>query len=108
MDGPLQKLYNAGLKGNLSLFIQNFCIDRKIKVRLGNSYSDLYGVQKGIPQGTVFSSSCFMIALNDINDSLSSNIHFALSVDDYVIYASGSIAHVLERRPLTAINKLSQ
>ena len=49
-----------------------------------------------------------MIAINDINDSLPPNIQSALYVDDYVIYASGSIPHMLERRLQTAINKLSQ
>ena len=105
----MQELYNAGLRGNLPLFIQNFLIDKKIKikVRVRNNYSYLKAVQGNIPQGSVLSFTCFMIAINDTNNSLPPNIQSALYVDDYVIYASGSIPHMLERRLQTAINKLS-
>ena len=56
----------------------------------------------------MLSCTCFLTAIDDMNDSLPRNIQSALYVDDCVIYASGSIPHMLERRLQTTINKLSR
>lgn len=104
--GILLKLHDAGLKGNLPEFIRNFLKDRRIQVRVGNCLSDSIIVKEGIPQGSVLSCTCFMLAINDINNNIPATITSTLYVDDFTIYASGNIPHLIERRLQTAINNL--
>ena len=59
---------------------------------------------EGIPQGRVLSCTCFMVVVNEIDSCLLPNINSALYVDDYVIYASGSVSHIIERRLQNAIS----
>ena len=53
--GILQKFHQYGLRGSLPNFIKGFLLNRSIKVRVGNSLSEEYAVDEGIPQGSVLS-----------------------------------------------------
>lgn len=64
--GVLMKMHKYGLGGNLPKFVNNFINDRKIQVRVGKALSNVVELQQGIPQGSVLSCTCFMIAINDI------------------------------------------
>lgn len=105
--GVMKNLYNYGLRGHLPVFIQNFMSDRKIKVRIGNTLSDAVVVPQGIPQGSVLSCTCFIVAINTIIDYLPNNVKATLYVDDYTIYSSGNVPQLIERRIQTAINRLT-
>ena len=74
----LHSLYEMGLRGNLPYFIQNFLTERKFWVRVGPSQSDLTEQVEGIPQGSVLSVTCFAIAINDIAQALSREVHCTL------------------------------
>jgi ribonuclease HI len=106
--GILQNLYNYGMRGNLPLFIQNFLTERVIRVRNGDTMSDSYPLQEGVPQGSVLSCTCFLIAINHITDNIPHNIKSCVYVDDLVIYASGGSSSLIERRLQTAINGITR
>ena len=65
-------------------------------------------VSDGIPQGSVLSCTCFMIAINDIVRVLPQHVQSTLYVDDFAIYTSGSVLHLMERRIQIAINNLTK
>ena len=104
--GILQHLHTFGLRGNLPLFIRGFLSDRRIRVRLADTHSNECIVEEGIPQGSVLSCSCFMIAMNDITQNLPFSVDSTLYVDDYAIFASGPDPRTIQRRLQVAINHL--
>ena len=63
-------------------------------------------VPGGIPQGSVLSCTCFMVAINSITGSLTHDVKSALYVDDFTTYASGHFTHLNERRIQVVINRL--
>ena len=104
----MEKLQKFGLTGNLPLFVKNFLSDRKIKVRVGSTYSNLVDVSEGVPQGSVLSCTLFAIAINDILENLPHGVRALLYVDDLTIYTSGSSTNLIERRLQLAINQLEK
>lgn len=106
--GILTKLWEYRLRGHLPTFIANFLTNRQIKVRIGNSFSNSYIIKNGIPQGSVLSCTCFLIAMNDISKYVAQGINQLLYVDDFTIYASGTNVTALQRRLQTALNSLGR
>lgn len=106
--GVVRKLHEFGMRGHLPEFIRGFMTNRKIKVRVGNVLSEPVEVPEGTPQGSVLSCTCFMVAINSIASTVSENVKATLYVDDFAIYASGSVPHILERRLQVTINKLQE
>ena len=102
----LQELYNSGMRGNLPQFISNFLSHRKIIVRVGNTLSRPHALPGGIPQGSVLSCTCFLLAINTIINDIPIGIGTTLYVDDLAIYASSSMSSLAERRLQLALNRL--
>ena len=93
----VMKMQEYGMRGNLLHFINNFLNNRKIKVRINNNYSSSHHMLEGTPQGSVLSCTCFLIAINEIADSLPSLGKGTLYVDDFAIYASSSRPQIIVR-----------
>ena len=106
--GVIKKLNSWGVGGNLLMYIKNFLTDRKITVRVGNTYSDTVESAEGIPQGSVLSCTLFMVAIDGIGKELPPGVSSVLYVDDYAIYTSGSMPHMIERRLQVALNGLQR
>lgn len=104
--GILKNLHEFGLRGHLPQFVAGFLSDRRIRVRLAATLSSEYPLDQGIPQGSVLSCTCFMVAINTINNSLPHSVGSTLYVDDFAIYASGSDSRMVQRQLQLAINKL--
>lgn len=106
--GVMMNLHRYGLRGNLPIFIKNFMSDRKICVRVGTAISESKSVLEGIPQGSVLSCTCFMVAMNTITDNIPQNVNSLLYVDDFTIFSSGLAPHSIERRLQITINGLER
>ena len=65
--GIMKDLHDAGLKGKMPLFIQNFLADRVFRVRLGSEASDLHDQDMGVPQGSILSVTLFVLKINSIS-----------------------------------------
>ena len=102
----VKNLHNYSVRGNMLQFTKKFLAEEQLKVRIGNIMSRTVLYSEGIPQGSVLSCTCFMVAVNEIDNYLPRNINSALYVDEYIIYASGSVPHMIERRLQNAINRL--
>ena len=63
-NGILLDLYKTGLCGRLPMFICDFLSDRYFKVHVGNTYSDPYSQEAGVPQGSILSVTLFSLQIN--------------------------------------------
>ena len=104
--GLFERLHHLELKGNLPIFIRNFLTNRKIQVRIGKTLSRPVQLQGGIAQGSVLSCSCFMIAIDNISETIPPSVKATLYVDDLAIYASGSFIETIERTLQRTINNI--
>ena len=68
----LMKLLSMGLCGHLLKWIGNFILVRKHSVIVDGVSSDVGRVRSGVPQGSVFGPLLFIIAIVDIDASLTS------------------------------------
>ena len=62
----LSKLKESNIRGNMISFIKNFLSDRKFSCMVGNSASDWYSLENGVPQGSVISVTLFLLAIDDV------------------------------------------
>ena len=65
-EGLLFKLQQLNVPNYLLKWLYNYFQDRKIKVRLGTSYSDENPLEAGVPQGAVLSPTLFNVMLSDL------------------------------------------
>ena len=63
----LSKLKFYGLSDDAIRLLQNYLSDREQYVQLGNIKSQLHGISRGIPQGSVMGPLMFNILVNDLN-----------------------------------------
>ena len=69
-----------GITGNTNKWIQNFLINRTQQVVVEGKCSYTGAVTSGVPQGSVFGPTLFLIYINDLGDSIKSTIR--LFADD--------------------------
>jgi ribonuclease HI len=104
--GILQQLYNHNLRGNLPVFIQNFLSKRFFRVRIGNTLSDIFIQEEGVPQGSVLSVTLFIVAIDKILLDLPSSVTGNLYVDDLHISCEGTDICFIERQLQGAVNRI--
>jgi ribonuclease HI len=106
--GILRQLYNHDIRGNLAIFIQNFLYLRNFKVRVGNTMSDVFIQEEGVPQGSVLSVTLFILAIDKILGEIPTSVKGSLYVDDLHISCEGSDMRYINRQLQTAVNKISK
>ncbi|GBM30988.1 RNA-directed DNA polymerase from mobile element jockey [Araneus ventricosus] len=106
--GILKDLYGIDFKGNLPIFIQNFLKTRSFRVRIGNTLSDVFYQEEGVPQGSVLSVILFIIKINDVIKQLPTGVNGSLFVDDREIHCSGEDMGFVERKLQEAVNEISE
>ena len=80
----LHKLRCYGVKGSLHTWIKSFLCKRQMKVVVNGESSQETEVISGVPQGTVLGPLLFLVHINDLPDSVSSNVR--LFADDCLLY----------------------
>ena len=104
--GVIQTIYNWGLKGNLARFICSFLANRKFRVRIGNTFSDTYTLENGIPQGSTLSVTLFAIAVNKLLEDIDPRVGRSLYVDDLAIFYADKNMEEVEQTIQRTINKI--
>ena len=82
----LMKLEHFGVRGRLLKWISDFLKARRNQVRVEQSFSDVYGVVSGVPQGSVLGPLLFTVYISDLDHHLSSQILFF--ADDTKIFSN--------------------
>ena len=81
---PVAKLRNYGICGKTSEWIKCFLEGHTQSRILDAEVSDSVSVLSGVPQGSVLGPCLFIFYINDLPDSLSSNVR--LFADDTIVY----------------------
>jgi len=84
----IEKLRALGIQGDLIRWIEQFLINRTMRVGVRGSLSDLINVLSGVPHGSVLAPLLFLLFVNDLSDWITANIK--LFADDTKIWQSRS------------------
>jgi len=95
--GIMRYLHDAGLRGRLPCFIENFLKNRKFCVRLNSCLSDQFDQEMGVPQGSILSLILFAHKINSIVKTISPGVEYSLYVDDFLICYRSKHIHIIER-----------
>ena len=107
-EGLIIKLYDAGVRGRMLNWIQDFLKNRVIQVRVGEAMSNGTYIENGTPQGSVISPVLFNVMVNDIFKDIGSGFGFALFADDGTVWKRGrNIKHITEKIQ-EALNKIME
>ena len=80
----LYKLQTHGVQGKTLRWIESFLVGRSQTVVLNRNSSDKLQVSSGVPQGSVLGHILFLLYINDLPDSLQSQV--CLFADDTAVY----------------------
>ena len=84
-DKLLYKLYAYGIRGNVLNWISGFLKNRTFKVKVNNSFSDIFDVCSSVPQGSVLGPLLFLLYVNDITSAVK-NSYVKLYADDLSVF----------------------
>ena len=107
-DYIIRKLISYGVRGHLLHFMKGFLSNRRISVRVNSTHSDVYTLTEGIPQGSVLSCTCFLVAINDIEKDLPRGVGRTLYVDDFTIYYRARRITTARRQIQIALRKIEE
>ena len=86
--GLIFKLKQNGISGGLLIILENYLSNRKQRVLINGSASEWGEIESGVPQGSVLGPLLFLIYINDLENSIKSQIKFF--ADDMSLF---SIVH---------------
>ncbi|XP_072400742.1 uncharacterized protein [Diabrotica undecimpunctata] len=86
----IKKLHASNIRGHCLACIENLLKDFSFQVRVNNVYSDFYTAENGTSQGSVLSSTLFLVAINNILNKLHKPLKARLYADDLVVYIKGA------------------
>ena len=85
----IDRISAIGVSGSVLRWLDNFLNDRRQRVRVGTTVSELQNVTSGIVQGSVLGPTLFNIFINNIDTSVK-NSKILKYADDIRIYLSSS------------------
>ena len=84
-QGLLFKLKQNGIDGKLLCLFKSYLTNRKQRVALNGCFSDYSLIESGVPQGSVLGPLLFLIYINDLENSMKSNVKFF--ADDTMLFS---------------------
>ena len=97
-NGIMNDLHNIVLKGKLPNFIKAFLSDRKFRVYISSTLSNIQNQEEGVPQGSILSVTLFDIKINSITNRLNPGVDKYLFVDDFCISSTSKYLCTTERQ----------
>ena len=88
VDGVLLKLFKFGLLGNILIWVRDYLNNRSFQVKVGDTLSDTYFLDNGVPQGGCLSPLLFNIMMHDF-PSLQTDSFKSIFADDCNLCRSG-------------------
>ena len=102
----LSKLISLDLSLCFVECIQSYSSNRRSKVRICNSYSRIFRLRRGVPQGSVLGPVLFSLYINDLPTFLSTSVKTSLYADDLAIWASSPNVECATSTVQAALNRL--
>ena len=84
-EGLVFQLKQNGVSGILLRLLDNYLRNRKQRVVLNGSFADYSLVNSGVPQGSVLVPLLFFIYINDLENTIKSNVKFF--ADDTMLFS---------------------
>jgi len=81
----IDKLRGSGINGSLLRWIDQFLLDRKMRVQVNGSLSDWFKVFSGVPQGSVLGPLLFLVYVQDLPQWVTNSI--MMFADDTKLWA---------------------
>ena len=106
--GIIQDLHKIGLRGRLPVFVSEYLRDSQIRVWIGNTLSDEFYPEEGVPTGGVLAVTSFGLRINELPSLIAKDILRALFVDDLVICFIGRSLDTIERHLQQAVNAIQE
>lgn len=104
----LKQLHDWGFRGRLPLLLRSFLSERFYRYRVGNTLSNRFTQENGVPQGSVLSVTLFAIAINGITSTVRAPVKSSLFVDDFAIFCSSSSLVGLARQLQLTLGRLEE
>ena len=82
----LKNLNKYNVKGNMYNYCKDFMTDRKFNVSVGDSISETFTQDNGVPQGSVISPTLFLVSVNEISKVLDFNTPSGQFADDAALW----------------------
>ncbi|KAL4096826.1 hypothetical protein QTP88_021709 [Uroleucon formosanum] len=93
--------------GNMFMYITNFLKERQFQVKVSHTLSKTFCQENGIPQGSSLAVTLFLLAINDIDETIKVPVKANLFADDFnIFYRSNNLKTVQELLQISA-NSLS-
>ena len=106
--GIMKDLHELGIRGKMPIFIKGFLEHRSFRVRLGQTLSDTYEQEMGVPQGSIMSVTLFLLKINSIAKIIDQDIDGSLFVDDFSIICSSPNMSSIEEKLQKCLNKIEK
>ena len=103
-EGLLVKLFRLGLRGRIFSFVRSFISNRFIQTRVGGCLSSPFGVENGVPQGSVISPVLFLVMINDL--VVSDLKYVSIFADDTAFWINGSNITILNKQLQRAFDEI--
>ena len=84
--GLLHRLNSYGISGQIFGLISSFLSYKWLRVVLNGKSSQVYPVKAGVPQGSIFGPTLFLLYINDLPDDVICNV--AIYADDTTLYSN--------------------
>ena len=105
-EGLLYKLKQLEVPNYLLKWLYNYFEDRKIKVRLGASYSSERNLEAGVPQGAVLSPILFNVMLSDLPED--ENVKVISYADDITLISTDKSIHTARNYMQSYLNNITK
>lgn len=102
----LLKLEHYGVRGCLLLWIRDFLVKRRYRVRVNGSLSGQHCVGSGVPQGSVLGPLLFLVYISDLAADIKTNIVFF--ADDTKFFGNPLQQYDELRHDLAAIERWTE
>ena len=97
-----------GFDNSATHLIKDYLSNRLQRVKVNNTLSDWINIQQGVPQGTILGPLLFVIYVNDLSVSATSQVEVLQYADDTMLLASNKSARTAEDKIQTTIQKLTE
>ncbi|XP_058828321.1 uncharacterized protein LOC131688172 [Topomyia yanbarensis] len=106
--GVLRQLQQWGIRGNLGQFLQRYLLNRRFRVGIGGSQSDVFCEENGVPQGSVLAVTLFLVSIQSVFAHLPKGIFIFIYADDIILVVVGESRNRNKIKLQAAVNAIGK